>query len=469
MRRTALCRDRGQLAPLLALGALLVGGALVLAWPEGQTRAPRPHIVVLMADDLGWSDVGYHGGGIETPRLDALAAQGTRFAQFYVTPNCSMTRAALLTGRHPFRYGLHGSLVRPWSRHGLPGGERTLAESLRDAGYETHLVGKWHLGHARRELLPQAHGFDHHYGHYTGSIDYLTHRRRGGLDWHRDGEPLEEEGYSTTLMADEAIRLIEGAAADRPLFLTVAFNAAHRPLRALPEDLRRFAHVPQGKRRTFSAVVYRLDLEIGRILEALERTGLRRDTLVVFLSDNGGARFEGASNAPWRGGKGHLYEGGVRVPAIAAWPGRIPAGAVFAPPVHVSDLLPTLLAAAGLSPDPDVALDGVDLLPALVLGAPLEREVLLVHLTPRAAALRMGPYKLLETRVAEDGGPAVELFDLADDPAETTDVSAAHPEVVARMRAHLEALRAAEVEAVESGPRPSPYEAPRVWGPDDPA
>jgi len=206
-------------APALALGA----------------DAPRPNIVFLLADDLGWADVGFHGGEISTPQLDKLARAGARLEQFYVQPVCSPTRAALMTGRYPMRYGLQVGVVRPWAQYGLPLEERTLPQALKEAGYTTAICGKWHLGHFRREYLPTQRGFVHQYGHYNGALDYFTHIRDGGFDWHRNDQACHDEGYATHLLAREAVRIIREQPAGKPLFLYVPFNAVHSP-HQVPEN-----------------------------------------------------------------------------------------------------------------------------------------------------------------------------------------------------------------------------------------
>src|SRR3989440_7816456 len=195
--------------------------ALVVAVPARAADAPRPHIVFLLADDLGWSDVGYHKSEIHTPNIDRLAASGAKLEQFYVLPVCSPTRAALMTGRYPMRHGLQTGVVRPWAQYGLPLEERTLPQALKEAGYTTAICGKWHLGHFKPEYLPTQRGFDHQYGHYNGALDYFTHLRDGGFDWHRDDKVSRDEGYSTHLIAKEAVRLIEAQKDGKPLFLYV--------------------------------------------------------------------------------------------------------------------------------------------------------------------------------------------------------------------------------------------------------
>jgi arylsulfatase A-like enzyme len=438
------------------------------ATPERATRAAQPHIVLLLADDLGWNDVGYHGSEIRTPRIDRLVREGVRLDQFYATPLCSATRAALLTGRHAHRYGLHSGFLSVWAQHGLPVEEVTLAERLRDAGYATAMLGKWHLGLTEHAYLPLQRGFDHHYGGYGGTIDYFEHTLRGGLDWHRNERPVREEGYATTLLGDEALRLIEAHDPEIPLFLYVAFNAPHRPLQAPEEEIDAYADIGYSQRRTFAAMVTVMDREVGRIVDALEERGMTRDTLLLFVSDNGGAPPVGGSNAPLRGRKGLVYEGGIRVPALARWPGRLEAGGVVREPIHVVDLHPTLLGLAGAAAEGPLPLDGVDVWPAIERGERLARDELLLYASPAGSALREESWKLVLAKRGPDEPETVELFDLAADPNESLDLGDAEPARRDRMRARLEVLRAEGVPVVLNPKRESgPDAVPEVWGPLD--
>ena len=207
---------------LASLSALLLATTIIAA------DAPaKPNIVFILADDLGYADVGWHGGEIKTPNLDKLANGGAKLEQFYVQPVCSPTRAAFMTGRYPMRHGLQVGVVRPWAQYGLPLDERTLPQALKEAGYETAITGKWHLGHFQPEYLPTRRGFDHQYGHYNGALDYFTHIRDEGFDWHKDDKVNRDEGYSTHLLATEAARLIRERDKKKPLFLYVPFNAVH--------------------------------------------------------------------------------------------------------------------------------------------------------------------------------------------------------------------------------------------------
>ncbi|MEM9589665.1 MAG: arylsulfatase, partial [Planctomycetota bacterium] len=324
----------------VVLGLFAISIAVSLA--SAQASARRPNIVVMVADDLGYGDVGYHNSRIRTPRIDALADRGIRLEQFYVQPVCSPTRAALMTGRYPMRFGMQVGVVRPWANYGLPTTEITLPRLLRKAGYYTAAVGKWHLGHARPEYHPNARGFDHHYGCYNGAIDYFEHTRDGGLDWHRNGVALLEEGYATDLIAQEACRIIKQHDTSDPLFLYVPFTAVHTPLQVPQDDLDAYSHFKFKNRQTFAAMTTRMDRGIGTILDQLEETFDLAETLIIFCSDNGGIRKLG-SNGQLRDGKGSVYEGGTRVPAIVVWKGHLQAGAVVHSPIHIIDWFPTLL------------------------------------------------------------------------------------------------------------------------------
>lgn len=455
------------------LFSLLVAACLaaLLALPGPGTAADRPNIVYILADDLGWTDVGYHGSEIRTPNIDRLAASGAKLEQFYVQPVCSPTRAALLTGRYSMRMGLQTGVVRPWAQYGLPLNERTLPQALREAGYTTAITGKWHLGHFQRAYLPTQRGFDHQYGHYNGALDYFTHLRDGGFDWHRDDRVSRDEGYATNLMGQEAVRLIESHDGKKPLFLYVAFNAPHAPLQAPEEYLAQYAHIPRPRRRAYAAMVTCMDDNIGRIAAALEKRGMTRNTLLVFSSDNGGPTGEAATNGPLRARKGTLYEGGVRVAAWASWPGRIKAGATVSEPLQMVDWYPTLLKLAGARTEQPLPVDGRDIWAALAEGKPSPRDEWLLNVEPNAGALRKGPWKLVAANVPLGGAddapiPAsgkVELFNLQQDPYEKTDLAAAEPE---RVRVLLKRLRQYAREAVppKAAPAPPGFKAPAVWG-----
>ena len=427
-------------------------------------------MIIFLADDLGWADVGYHGSEIRTPSIDRLVEEGVELDRFYVLQVCSPTRAALLTGRHPMRYGLSSGVVQPWSPEGVSLKERLLPEMLKEAGYATHIVGKWHLGSTTPEQLPTRRGFDHHYGQYLGMIDYYTREREGGLDWHRDRTPLREEGHSTHLIRDEAVRVVENHDPAVPLFLYVPFSAPHYPLQAPEEDVAAYSNIDNAERRVYAAMVTGMDQAIGAVLTAVEERGLRERTLVLFLSDNGGFPARQGSNVPLRGGKGGLHEGGLRVSAVLSWPGVLPEGRKISARLHAVDLCPTLLRLAGLSLEREPALDGVDLWPCLVDDTPLQRDVLLLNVEPHRGALLAGDRKLLVDFTARGQGDplaGVELYDLSTDPNETTNLAeeqkARSLELVQVLHAYHEAMVARPEDRERQ--LSEDYPIPEVWGP----
>src|SRR5881394_746272 len=380
------------LVAALCLATLCLSRVSVSAAAAPSTR---PHLLFILADDLGWGDVGFHDGEIKTPNIDQLAASGARLEQFYVQPVCSPTRAAFMTGRYPIRHGLHIGVVRPWARYGLPLEERTLAQALKSVGYETAITGKWHLGHFEPAYLPTHRGFDHQYGHYNGAIDYNTHIRGGGHVWHRDDKANYDEGYSTHLVAREASRIITEHNPAKPLFLYVPFNAVHAPHQVPERYMEPYANL-KGNRRTYAGMVAAMDEAIGQILGAIDKKGIRDNTLIFFCSDNGGpAPGRVTSNGPLRAGKGTLYEGGVRVPAVMVWPGKIKAGSIVNAPLHMVDWYPTLVKLAGGSLEQKKPLDGRDAWPAITQGAPTPHEDILHNITPIGGAVRVGDWKLV--------------------------------------------------------------------------
>lgn len=449
----------------LWLGIALLGGSSAMA-----EEAPRPNIVMILADDLGWGDVGWHGSEIKTPNLDRLAAAGAKLEQFYVQPICSPTRAAFLTGRYPMRTGLQVGVVRPWAQYGLPLDERMLPQALKEAGYETAIVGKWHLGHFQPEYLPTRRGFEHQYGHYNGAIDYFTHEREGGFDWHRDDRENRDEGYSTHLIAKEAARRIAERDPARRLFLYVPFNAPHSPHQVPAKYKEPYKALPEP-RRSYAGMTAAMDEAVGTIAAAIEAGGIAGETLIVFSSDNGGPNpGTVSSNGPLRGAKGTLFEGGTRVAAFATWPGRIPAGSVVDAPMHVVDLYPTFLKLAGAPSDQPKPVDGRDAWAAIASGGPSPREEILLNATPTDGAIRVGDWKLILQRPgagADSPGPL--LFNLADDPNEESDLAADRPEKVVELKKRYDALAAEAVphKGGGGGKLPAGFKVPRTWGQPD--
>ena len=394
---------------------------------EATSTTKKPNIVIIMADDLGWNDVGFHGSEIKTQNLDKLAESSLILDRFYVNPICTATRAALMTGRHPSRYGMSQGVIWEWTKTGLPRQEKTIAQTLKENGYFTAIVGKWHLGHYKKEYLPTQRGFDYHYGFYGGTIDYFTHKYRDALDWHRNEVPLKEEGYSTDLIGKEAIKLINNNDYDSsPLFLFVSFNAPHSPLQAKEEDIEDYQEIEDEGRRTYAAQVQSMDKAIGKIIAALKAKQIWENTLLIFTSDNGGAtnrKFSRGDNRPLKGEKGTLYEGGVRVPAMISYPAQLPAGSKNDTVFSIVDLYPTFSKLAGANDTPQNKLDGINILDTLKQSSSQRDELLIHYKNSETAALIKGDWKLVKNGMGNIPGVPyhgmVELFNIKDDPRET--------------------------------------------------
>lgn len=433
-RRDILAGSAGFLAA--------VAGLSVLAGRAQAKDSKRPHIVYILADDLGFADVGFRGSDILTPHIDKLAAGGVVLQHFYTQPLCTPTRAALMTGRYPLRYGLQVGVIPSGGRYGLAQDEFILPQVLKQAGYATRMIGKWHLGHADRAFWPRQRGFDYFYGALVGEIDHFKHEAHGVTDWYRDNELVVEEGYDTELFGADAVRQIAAHDPATPLFLYLAFTAPHTPYQAPQAYLDRYPDMADPNRRTYAAMVSAMDDQIGQVVAALEAKGIREDTLIVFHSDNGGTRSkmfvgEGAvggdlppRNDPLRDGKGSVYEGGTRVVALANWPGHLVAGQSEGV-MHVVDILPTFAALAGADTGKTKSLDGKDVWKAFEAGQASPRKDMVYNIDPGTGALRDGKWKLVWTATLP---PKVELFDLAADPSEQKDLSAAHPEKVAELQ-----------------------------------
>ncbi|HUC18939.1 MAG TPA: arylsulfatase [Acetobacteraceae bacterium] len=378
--------------------------------PPGKSEVRRREILLasaasLVADDLGWQDVGFHGSDIQTPNFDRLAETGARFDEFYVQPMCRPTRAAPLAGRCPLRHGLQLGVIPSGGRYGLADDEFLLPRAPHGAGYETALVGKWHLGRFDRDYWPCRRGCDHFYGSLPGEIDHFTQESHGVSDWYCNNTPIEEEGYDTTLLGDEAVRLISAQDPAKPLFLYLAFTAPHAPRQAPEAYVARCTAVADPNRRAYAAVISAMDDQIGRVAAALEAKATRDNSLVVFHSDNGdtrSAKFTGDSvvegplppdNGTYRVGKGALYEGSALVGAVANWPGRSIPGHVPGMP-HVVDIYPTLLGLAGERPESDKPLDGLDVWATISTGAPSPRTEIVCNVDPLMGAVREGATKL---------------------------------------------------------------------------
>jgi arylsulfatase A-like enzyme len=417
---------------------LRVAAASTLTTASAAAQAgPRPNIVVIVADDLGFADVSFNGcQDYETPNLDALAVSGVRFSNGYVThPYCSPSRAAILTGRYQQRFGHEANppFAPDDDTIGTATDEVLLTDVLRAAGYRTAAIGKWHLGDAPR-FLPSRRGFDEFFGFSSGGYNYygMPNRRDPRHRVVRNGAPVAPSNitYLTDDFSDEAVAFIKRNR-QRPFFLYLAYNAVHAPNQAPQRYLDRTQYIEYGVRSVYAAMAVAMDDGIGKVMAALSETGARENTLVFFLSDNGG-RTDGADNRPLRGHKGLLYDGGTHVPFLVSWPRRLVPSAVYRQPVSSLDIFPTAMGAAQAGPSKGKPLDGVDLVPFLTGGsryAPHETLYWRV-LGGQGWAVRHGGYKLVK-RAATD---RIQLFDLDADMGERRDLAAQKPQVVAELR-----------------------------------
>lgn len=405
---------------------------------RGAGGAPRlPNIVVLIADDLGWNDVGYHGSEILTPNLDKLATAGVRLERHYVYPTCSPTRAGLLTGCNPMRFAIYGPIADR-SEAALPKSTVTLATMLRARGYFTALVGKWHLG-LRPQVGPRQYGFEQTYGYLHGQIDQYTHRyKNGDRTWHRNDSFLDEEGHATDLIAAEAVRIILSSR-EQPLLLWVAFSVPHHPVQEEPQWSKPYEQsIQDPSRRLYAASVTHMDAAVGRIVKALEEAGQLNNTLLFFTSDNGGQQNYASSteyggkhgpyptlgdNRPLRGWKGELYEGGIRVPAFVYWRGRL-RPLVVQERISLLDWFPTFAFLANAEIAGTWKIEGRNIWPILLGERTSVLPPVLCWKTETAQGLLEGDWKLI---VSGSTGSTAELYNLAADPAEQKDLAAEDP------------------------------------------
>jgi len=411
----------------------------------------RPNILYILADDLGWADLSLHGSPIRTPNIDQLGHEGVEFTQHYVCPMCTPTRASLLTGRHPSRFGAHATA--PSNAPVFPDGYQTLATVLRDSGYDTGLFGKWHLGSAP-QFGPNHYGFNTAYGSLAGGVDPYNHRYKRGefsVTWHGNGNLVEERGHVTDLIIREATQWIESR--DRPWFCYVPFTAVHVPVKPTQEWLSRYYpdHFDDDPLKDLSFKKYaaytsHMDHGIGQLLESLERTCQRENTIVVFSSDNGAIndcplhgtdKYPGwqeayprlGSNAPYRGVKAQLYEGGIRTPTLVNWRSNLASRKVDHP-VQVVDWMPTFTALTGSEPKQEPRYDGQDIWP-LMTGAedcPAARRLFWNFRGGRQLGVRHGDWKLISREGS--GGREFELFNIRNDPYEQHEVAKEYPDRV---------------------------------------
>jgi arylsulfatase A-like enzyme len=443
--------------PRLA-GLLVVLLVLVQDAPARDTGKPRrPNVLVIVADDLGYGDLGCYGGkDIRTPHLDRLASQGARLTDCYAAaPVCSPTRAALITGRYPQRAGFEWVVRYGEKTWGLAASQTSVARLLKDAGYRTGLFGKWHLGY-RKENAPNAHGFDEFFGFLAADLDYYAHREATGEPGlYENTRLVQRKGYLTDLITESALAFL-AKNARRPFFLEVAYNAPHWPFQTpgKPSDVRTSkTYGPEtGTRADYVRMVEHLDQGIGKLLAALDKHGLTKDTLVIFFSDNGGERL--SNNGPFFHGKYTLWEGGLRVPGLVRWPGVVPAKTVSRQAVITMDLTASILAATGVKPAVGLPLDGEDVLPIVAGKKPARERTFFWRLNRPdeqfgQKAVRRGKWKYVADREMEL------LFDLEKDPGERRTLAYQHPEVVAALRkalAEWEKGLLASIKPARSGP-----------------
>ena len=428
-----------------------------LLWlASSSLAADRPNILLIFTDDQGINDVGCYGSEIPTPNIDRLASEGMKFEQWYSASSiCTPSRFGLLTGQNPSRSKdrLLSALMFMADEHketGIQQGETTIAEKLRESGYDTALIGKWHLGHGGKDLLPTRHGFNSFIGHTGGCIDFFTMTYGNIPDWYHQEVHVSENGYATELITDEAISYLEDREGeDEPFFLYLAYNAPHygkgwSPSNQTPinimqpqaEDLRRVSEIEDKVRREFAAMTVSLDDGVGKVIEALDANGLSEDTLVIFLTDHGGDPVFGGNNLPYRGDKATLFEGGLRVPCIMRWPGKIEAGSASDVVCSSLDLFPTFCSLAGIASD-DSRLDGRNMSSVMIEGIGWSDRMLFWELGVHAelgrnpwSAVRSGDWKYLQT---PDDGEF--LFNVAKDPYEKRNLMLIEPERFKDLRA----------------------------------
>ncbi len=412
-----------------------------------------PNVVFILVDDMGFGDVGYNGSEIATPNLDQMASEGVRLDRNYVYPICSPTRAALMTGQNPLRYGIDGPMSND---SGLPLDIRIMPEYFKELGYQTYMIGKWHLGLGNTDYWPISRGFDYHYGFLGGWVDFYTHVYSGGLDWQRDGKTVREDGHVTDLLTVDAKRIITSREKDSPFFMYLTYNAPHSPLQTIPEVTGLNANVEQGDRFVYAEMATHADAAIGEVIATLKAEGILDETLIIFSSDNGGALDLGASNGELRGAKGSAYEGGMRVPGVVWWAGHVEGGRVLEQPIAVHDWLPTLMEAVGGDAAGVVDAYGQSMWAAIANDTQIERAITTIGVGASKAAIDW-PWKFVrDTGRGPNGKKTSGLYNVLDDPYEKNDLSAQNPEKAEILTAMLEALPAIESKS-DRGRNPESY------------
>lgn len=445
----------GVLSSLAMLVSTSVTAVPAIAAETAHTSQQQPNILLILTDDLGYNDVGFNGStDITTPNLDELAANGTSFSQAYVAhPFCGPSRAALMTGRYPHKIGSQFNLPTKGSFVGVPTNEQFISKLLQNNGYNTGAIGKWHLGEAP-EFHPNARGFDDFYGFTGGGHNYFPEQFKAQyanqvklgntninhyiLPLEHNGKEVDENEYITDALSREASRFVEDAATDdKPFFLYLAYNAPHVPLEAKQSDMDMFPNITDEKRKTYAGMVYAVDRGIGRVVDSLEKTNQLDNTLIVFLSDNGGKLSKGASNYPLKEGKGSVYEGGFRSPMLFHWPKQVAAGQRFEHPVLALDLYPTFAALAGITIPSQKRLDGKDIWPAFSAGEDPHKDELFYVLRHRKgysdASVRRNQWKAVK-----QGDKPWQLFNVEVDLNETNDLSKKHKTMLIDMVREME-------------------------------
>ena len=408
------------------------------------SKVKPPNIVFILVDDLGYGECGFNGGKeINTPQIDQLANRGAILVNNYVQPVCSPTRACLLTGRYPTKTGVY-TIITPGATWGLPLNETTLADALKAIGYQTAITGKWHLGEFEKAYQPNARGFDKQYGHFFGSIDYFTHSRNDQLDWYRNGIALKEEGYSTHLITKEACNIIETSDKNKPLFLYIPFNGVHAPYQVPEQYTKAYQHL-KGNRQKLAGMLSAVDEAIGKIILAIDKAGIRDNTLIIFSSDNGAP--PPGDNTPLRDFKATVYEGGIKGASFVNWPGHVPSGIHITEPMHIVDWYPTLINLAGGKIKQPTTIDGKDVWPMITQNkqSPHDAILSISNRGPVIAAIRMDNWKLIllnadstaQKNKAFSKYESIALFNLLADPSETKNLAQQYPERVKKMRKRL--------------------------------
>lgn len=467
MKREISARTSGLFYVFLFLSSL----QLALAPVAFAASKGKPNIVIIVMDDLGYADPGFRGSGIDTPAIDRLALEGMALERFYVAPICSPTRAALMTGRNPMRLGVAYGVILPWDSGGVHTDETFMSESFQRAGYQTAIVGKWHLGHSQQSLHPNARGFEDFYGHLHTEVGYYPpFANLGGKDFQLNGQSIEEEGYESFLLASYASNWIARRDKDRPFFLYLPFLAPHEPLAAPEELVEKYKDLPDNRkparspsdvmsrmikltgqktrRSLYAATVEAMDMAIAQLLEALDNEGIAEDTIVMLFSDNGATRVHGrggGDNAPFRGGKAEVYEGGIRVASFVRWPGKIEAGSTSQDMMTVMDVFPTLAEASGIKPGDHFEFDGINVLDQWVKKKKVRRRDVQFFASeiPRYGSFGLTAFdeqwKLVQWVEQDQLSTTVtsELFNILEDPGEYNNLAQKHPEIVRRLATEI--------------------------------